>query len=61
MVFRASRYDKGLQSEGDYLNCPLNKEEYYRLTDEIEGAEKIETREFEKGIYFESCLPVELL
>lgn len=61
VVFRASRYDKGLQSEGDYLNCPLNKEEYYRLTDEIEGAEKIETREFEKGIYFESCLPVEVI
>ena len=61
VVFRASRYDKGQQSEGDYLNCPLNKEEYYRLTDEIEGAEKIETREFEKGIYFESCLPVEVI
>jgi methylenetetrahydrofolate--tRNA-(uracil-5-)-methyltransferase len=61
VVFRASRYDKGQESEGDYLNCPLNKEEYYRLTDEIEGAEKIETRDFEKGIYFESCLPVEVI
>ncbi len=61
IVFRASRYDNGQNSEGDYLNCPLNKEEYYRLTDELEKSEKIETRVFEKGIYFESCLPVEVI
>ena len=61
VVFRASRYDKGQNSEGDYLNCPLNKEEYYSLTDEIGRAESIETRDFEMGIYFESCLPVEVL
>ncbi len=61
VVFRASRYDNGQDSEGDYLNCPLNKEQYYRLTQELEGAEKIETRDFEKGIYFESCLPVEVI
>ena len=61
VVFRASRYDNGQGSEGDYLNCPLNEEEYYRLISEIEAAEKIETRDFEKGIYFESCLPVEVI
>ena len=61
IVFRASRYENGQESEGDYLNCPLSEEQYYRLTDEIEGAEKIETRDFEKGIYFESCLPVEVI
>ncbi|MEQ9617910.1 MAG: methylenetetrahydrofolate--tRNA-(uracil(54)-C(5))-methyltransferase (FADH(2)-oxidizing) TrmFO [Deltaproteobacteria bacterium] len=57
-VYRASRYEDG---EGDYLNCPLNREEYYRLIDEIMNAGKIETRDFEKGIYFESCLPVEVI
>lgn len=61
IVFRASRYDNGQDSEGDYLNCPLNEQEYYMLIREIEGAEKIETRDFEKGIYFESCLPVEVI
>lgn len=61
IVFRASRYENGEDSEGDYINCPLNEEEYYELIEEIEGAEKIETREFEKGIYFESCLPVEVI
>ncbi|KAB2833211.1 MAG: methylenetetrahydrofolate--tRNA-(uracil(54)-C(5))-methyltransferase (FADH(2)-oxidizing) TrmFO [Candidatus Dadabacteria bacterium] len=58
-VYRASRYEDGETGEGDYLNCPLNKEEYYALVEEISGAEKVETRDFEKGIYFESCLPVE--
>jgi len=58
-VYRASRYENGEEAEGDYLNCPMNKDEYYALVEEISGAEKVETRDFEKGIYFESCLPVE--
>jgi len=61
LAYRASRYENGDQEEGDYLNCPLNKEQYYRLIDELLEAEKIETRDFEKGIYFESCLPVEVI
>ena len=60
-VFRASRYENGETEEGDYLNCPLGGEEYYRLVEELANAEKIETRDFEKGIYFESCLPVEVI
>lgn len=61
IVYRASRYENGEQEEGDYLNCPLNREQYYNLVDELLEAEKIETRDFEKGIYFESCLPVEVI
>ena len=61
LAYRASRYENGDQEEGDYLNCPLNEEQYYRLIDELLQAEKIETRDFEKGIYFESCLPVEVI
>jgi methylenetetrahydrofolate--tRNA-(uracil-5-)-methyltransferase len=61
LAYRASRYENGDQEEGDYLNCPLNEEQYYRLIDELLEAEKIETRDFEKGIYFESCLPVEVI
>lgn len=60
-AYRASRYENGDEEEGDYLNCPLNRDEYYRLTDEITNAGKIETRDFERGIYFESCLPVEVM
>jgi methylenetetrahydrofolate--tRNA-(uracil-5-)-methyltransferase len=58
-VYRASRYEDGNEGEGDYINCPINKDEYYAIVEEIDKAEKIETRDFEKGIYFESCLPVE--
>jgi methylenetetrahydrofolate--tRNA-(uracil-5-)-methyltransferase len=60
-VYRASRYENGDEGDGDYLNCPMNKEEYYRFIDEIDKADKIETRDFEAGIYFESCLPVEVI
>lgn len=61
IAYRASRYENGEQEEGDYLNCPLNKEQYYALIDELLSSEKIETRDFEKGLYFESCLPVEVI
>ncbi len=54
----ASRYDKGGK---DYLNCPFSKEEYLRFVDELCRAEKVPFREFEKGIHFEGCMPVEVL
>lgn len=61
-VFRASRYGYGEnENGGDYLNCSLNKEEYYTLIDEIIRAEKVETRDYEKALYFESCLPIEVM
>jgi len=60
-VYRASRYDNGEREEGDYLNCPLNRDQYYGLIEELLSSEKIETRDFEEGIYFESCLPVEVI
>src|SRR5262249_25536628 len=43
----------------DYLNCPLTRDEYYRLVDEILAAEKTPEKDFERCIYFEGCLPVE--
>ncbi len=58
-TFRASRYEEN--AEGDYINCPLNKEQYYELVDDLTHGEKIETHEFEKQIYFESCMPVEAI
>lgn len=59
-VFRASRYGRG-EEEGDYLNCPLTEDEYNRFVEEILKAEKVETRDFEKALYFESCLPIEVM
>ncbi|MBK8783992.1 MAG: methylenetetrahydrofolate--tRNA-(uracil(54)-C(5))-methyltransferase (FADH(2)-oxidizing) TrmFO [Anaerolineales bacterium] len=67
--FRASRYDKGDQDEGDYINCPFTKEEYYAFVDALQAAERIELRSFEDAIkagvkagqFFEGCLPVEVI
>jgi len=61
-VFRASRYENDTgNGGGDYINCPLNKDEYYKLVKEIINAEKIELHEFEDTGYFESCMPVEVM
>lgn len=59
-VFRASRYERE-EEKGDYLNCPLTKDEYSRLVEELLKAEKVETHDFEKALYFESCLPIEVM
>ena len=56
IAFRASRYDHG---GDDYLNCPLNREEYYGLIENILAAEKVPAKDFEQTLYFEGCLPVE--
>ncbi|RIK28839.1 MAG: methylenetetrahydrofolate--tRNA-(uracil(54)-C(5))-methyltransferase (FADH(2)-oxidizing) TrmFO [Anaerolineae bacterium] len=69
IAFRASRYDKGAQDEGDYINCPFTKEEYYAFVDALLKAERIELRAFEDAIksgvkaghFFEGCLPVEII
>jgi len=61
IAFRAERYDD--EAAGDYINCPMNKEEYERFLDALISAERIPLREFEKedDVFFESCLPVEVL
>ncbi|MBM4305508.1 MAG: methylenetetrahydrofolate--tRNA-(uracil(54)-C(5))-methyltransferase (FADH(2)-oxidizing) TrmFO [Deltaproteobacteria bacterium] len=57
-TFRASRYGKG---GDDYINCPLDQEEYYRFVETLIQAEKVPLRDFEKRHLFEGCLPVEEL
>ena len=56
VTFRASRYGKG---GDDYINCPMAKEHYYRFVDELLKAERVPTRDFEKALPFEGCLPIE--
>ncbi|MDD5104562.1 MAG: methylenetetrahydrofolate--tRNA-(uracil(54)-C(5))-methyltransferase (FADH(2)-oxidizing) TrmFO [Desulfuromonadaceae bacterium] len=58
-VFAASRYGKG--DGDDYLNCPLNEEEYIAFIDELNRGEKVPARDFEKVVHFEGCMPVEEL
>lgn len=55
-AYRASRYGKG---DDDYLNCPMNKEEYEHFWHELTRAETTPVKNFEKAIFFEGCMPVE--
>jgi len=57
-VFWASRYEKGTP---DYLNCPLNREDYELFHKELLSGEKVAARDFEETRHFESCLPIEVL
>ncbi len=57
-LFRASRYGKGGH---DYLNCPLDQDEYRQFRRDLLEAKTIELRDFEKPLFFEGCLPIEEL
>lgn len=61
IAFRASRYGRGEEADGDYINCPMNKEEYERFVEALLAGETIELRDFERDDprFFEGCLPIE--
>ncbi len=72
IAYEASRYGNNSEAEqGDYLNCPMGKDEYYRFVDELLKAERISLTELEQDInggvqagadkYFEGCLPIEII
>ncbi len=58
IAFAASRYDKG---EADYLNLPLTREEYEAFVTALLEAEQYPLHDFEKPMFFEGCLPVEVI
>ncbi len=76
-VFRASRWGRSLRgsteggpdgrrrsvssAEGDYLNCPLDEAEYARFWDALVHAERAEVHDFDRGRFFEGCLPIEVM
>ena len=68
-VFRASRWGRSLSNpesrvpnpEGDYLNCPLTKDEYDRFYDAVVSAESATVHDFDKEKFFEGCLPIEVM
>lgn len=57
-VYMAARWDKGT---ADYINCPMDREEFDRFLDALLAAEAAEAKEWEKLEYFEGCLPIEIL
>jgi methylenetetrahydrofolate--tRNA-(uracil-5-)-methyltransferase len=58
-MYPLSRYGKG--SGEDYWNAPLSKEEYESFVGALLSAEIVPVKDFEKGIYFEGCLPIEVM
>jgi methylenetetrahydrofolate--tRNA-(uracil-5-)-methyltransferase len=58
-MYPLSRYGKG--SGEDYWNCPLGKEEYEGFVADLLSSEIVPVKDFEKGIYFEGCLPIEVM
>lgn len=63
VAFQASRYERGEDSAGDYINCPMNEAEYQRFVEALREAETIELRDFEREDpnFFEGCIPIEQL
>ena len=56
IAWKASRYGKG---GDDYVNCPLDKEQYLAFVAALRAAEKVPGRDFEKVVHFEGCMPIE--
>ena len=70
-AFRQSRWDRGDRDAGDYINCPLDRDEYEAFVDALLAAERIPLKSFEQAIeagvkaglhnFFEGCLPIEII
>nr|MBF0222818.1 methylenetetrahydrofolate--tRNA-(uracil(54)-C(5))-methyltransferase (FADH(2)-oxidizing) TrmFO [Desulfobulbaceae bacterium] len=58
VIYQASRYDDG---PGDYLNCPMNREEYEVFITAMKEAQTVPLKSFEDKNYFEGCLPIEVM
>ncbi len=76
LAFRASRWGRDADAEphdehdraaggdsgvGDYINCPLTREEYEAFVTAVDGGRKVLPRDFEEPRYFESCMPIEVM
>lgn len=57
LAYYKSRYDE--DNQGDYINCPLNQEEFFTFYNEVIKAKKIEVHDIDSEIYFEGCMPFE--
>lgn len=56
-IYAASRYGKG--DPDDYLNCPLDQQQYTAFIAALQAAERVAPREFEKVVHFDGCMPIE--
>ncbi len=58
IVFSASRYQEG---PGDYLNCPMDRDQYRHFIQSLLSAPQVQLHDFEEPRYFEGCLPIEIM
>lgn len=58
IIYQASRYDDG---PGDYLNCPMDRDQYQTFIDALGHADTMPLKAFEEAKYFEGCLPIEVM
>ncbi len=63
IAYWKSRYDKNVSagSSGDYLNCPMDEQQYVSFIEALLSAEKVEFKEFEDVPFFEGCMPIEVM
>jgi len=63
VAWKQSRWNKGSDGsdDGDYINCPMNKEQYVAFVQGLLDGEKTEFREWENVPYFEGCMPIEVM
>lgn len=59
VAYKASRYNKG--DDNAYINCPMTREEYLKFREALITAEKTKPHDFEREIFFEGCLPIEVI
>ncbi len=59
IIYRKSRWDD--DAPGDYLNCPMDEEQYLAFISMLGSAETVPLKSFEKAKYFEGCLPIEVM
>ena len=59
VCFRASRGEEG--TEGDYINAPFSKEEYYTFIDELKKGDKTPVHAGDEGVFFRGCMPIEVM
>ncbi len=58
IAFRGARYNP---EDTDYINCPMNREEYFAFREALLSGDKATAKDFEKEIHFEGCMPIEAL
>ena len=61
ICFKADRYGLPSATDGDYINCPMTKQQYYSFVEELLNAQKAPLHEGDDGVFFRGCMPIEAM